>query len=67
MDPLANLKEQRALAKKIQAIWDDCNADGTLTAEQSATAAELANKLSELVLALDEWRLKGGSDPYQQP
>ena len=64
MDPKANIKRQRELAKEIHAIWDDCNGDGTLTAEQAEVVADKANELAELVLALDEWRRKGGFDPY---
>lgn len=67
MDPKANIKEQRELAKEIQAIWDDCNGDGTLTSEQAELVADKANRLADLVLALDEWRSKGGFDPYAKP
>lgn len=64
MDPVANIKEQREIAKQILKIWDDCNGDGTLTTEQLEAVADHANRLAELVEALDEWRTKGGFDPY---
>lgn len=50
MDPVANLNEQLETAKKILADEDNTNYE--------------ANFLAELVLALDEWRRKGGYDPY---
>ena len=53
MDPLANIERQRELAVDLIApTWD--------VDELAAKASELA----ELVQALDEWRLKGGFDPY---
>ena len=64
MDPIANIKEQRAIAREIQKVWDDCNADGTLTPAQQEHVAERANRLAELVLALDEWQRNGGFSPY---
>ncbi len=66
MDPVANLKEQLEIARSIQAIWDDCNADGTLTNNQRKSIAGMADRLSELVLALDEWQRKGGFSPYSR-
>lgn len=65
MDPIANLKEQLELAREIRAIWDDCNGDGTLTRQQQDAASEKAERLSELVLALDEWMSKGGFSPWK--
>lgn len=47
MDPNANLKEQRELAKKI---LEENN-------------REDVDRLAELVLALDEWLSKGGFPP----
>lgn len=64
MDPTANLREQRLIAKDILKVWDDCNADGTLTAKQQDYVSDQAARLAELVIALDNWRLKGGFDPY---
>ncbi len=63
MDPDANLKEQLEIAQEIQKVWDDCNADGTLTAGQRDYLADKAGRLSELVEALDEWIRKGGFLP----
>jgi hypothetical protein len=55
MDPVANKIEQIRVAKAITAVWDDCNADGTLTYSQMEEIADLANRLAELVAALAEW------------
>ncbi len=63
MDPNANLAEQLKIAKDIEKVWDDCNADGTLTREMSEHVAEQANRLAELVLALDGWLTSGGFPP----
>lgn len=63
MDPDANLKEQREIAREIQAIWDDCNEDGTLTFPQMAAISDKAGRLAELVEALDKWISKGGFLP----
>ena len=63
MDPLANLREQRELAagvlSSIRAI-DEQGADF----DERDSLAERAERLAELVQALDEWRLRGGFDPY---
>lgn len=65
MDPKANIKEQRELAKELLDIWDEYNGEDSITAaEQSEAVADKAYRLAELVLALDEWRIKGGFDPY---
>lgn len=67
MDPIANLKEQLDLAQSIQVIWEDCDDDtGELSANQRKAVAGMADRLSELVLALDEWQRKGGFSPYAQ-
>jgi hypothetical protein len=55
MDPMVNLKEQLELANEIVSITD---AGGT------HIDVETADRLAELVLALDEWRRNGGFDPY---
>src|SRR4030095_3214047 len=66
MDPIANLKEQRELAKSIANIWHNhSDLNGNLTNDQLLLIDEKAEALSELVLALDEWRSKGGFDPYK--
>lgn len=53
MDPNANLKEQLDLANGIMKVWDD----------GAYPAPEDAARLSELVVALDEWIRKGGILP----
>lgn len=53
MDPVANLKRQREIAKAIMA--DEY---------ELTDAGHAADELAELVLVLDEWRLRGGYDPY---
>jgi hypothetical protein len=61
MDPTANLAEQVRLAKEIQKI-----VDGELPASVMETW-QRTSRLSELVLALNEWMLKGGFPPRQWP
>jgi hypothetical protein len=62
MDPQANIERQRKLAAEIIALeedWvpgDDVDHDNLL--------ASYAIELCELVVALDEWRRRGGYDPY---
>jgi len=53
MDPDANLAEQRELASAICAA-----ADAGRVPEE-----DLAARLAELVLALDEWLCRGGCAP----
>lgn len=55
MDPITNKLEQVSVALEIARIWDDCNADGTLTTGQMEAVADLANRLAELVTALAGW------------
>ncbi len=57
MDPAANLSEQIEIAEEVIAL-----ADRDEPGERRL--AELAERLAELVLALDEWRRRGGFDPY---
>lgn len=70
MDPVANLKEQRELASQIIAETDRLNDDGGNIPQEfyddGSVDAMLddAERLAELVVALDEWRRKGGFDPY---
>lgn len=54
MDPIANIKEQRVLARHI------------LEKATEADMHHVATTLAELVIDLDEWRSKGGFDPYDQ-
>lgn len=58
MDPIANLRDQRELARSIQHLADRRSAPRGVDWENDAV------RLAELVLALDEWRMKGGFDPY---
>jgi hypothetical protein len=55
MDPNANLKEQRELTQRIMRAFDEANSNGI--------DQEDANRLAELVQALDEWLVKGGFLP----
>lgn len=59
MDPDANLKELLERANEITRCWDDCNADGALTYDQLTFVAGEAERVAELVKALDGW-IKGG-------
>jgi hypothetical protein len=60
MDPKANLREQREIARRLQAALDAEDVIGEIH-----NLAEDAGRLAELVLALDDWRKRGGFDPYQ--
>lgn len=53
MDPAENLRQQREVAARIAAggHFDD-------------EVAALGERLADLVLRLDEWRVRGGFDPY---
>lgn len=72
MDPVANLERQRQLVAEILAFTKGAgpldraikgySADAEYTA--SAELRGLTEELAELTQALDEWRLKGGFDPY---
>ena len=57
MDPHENVREQRRLCALIRAQPDSQAGDWEL--------ARLAERLADLVQALDRWRLSGGFDPYQ--
>jgi hypothetical protein len=61
MDPKANLEEQLALAASIMAAVDAADEE---TGEWELDKDD-ATRLAELVIALDEWRRKGGFDPYK--
>lgn len=65
MDPITNLKEQLDLAKRITDIQDHVDDDGNMSHEDLEESEAYGARLAELVLALDEWRRKGGFDPYQ--
>ena len=71
MDPDANLKEQLFLAKEIQKANDlaeqawrgeECNCL-ELNADDLYDFVNKADRLTELVLALNEWIQKGGALP----
>jgi nitroreductase len=57
MDPNENIKRQRELAAQL--VANDQSVKGYYNDLDDA-----ATELAELVQALDEWRLKGGFDPY---
>jgi hypothetical protein len=59
MDPHANLAEQREIAREIVRLMPSA---GTVP----QTLVNHAERLAELVLALDEWRRSGGFDPYAE-
>lgn len=63
MDPNANLKGQLELAKEILGVWDDCDANGRLTQHQAEHVSDQAEKLAELVIALNNWISRGGFLP----
>jgi hypothetical protein len=60
MDPVANIKEQRKLARVIQNMADSDKPIRSYCAE----LAQAADRLAELVTALDEWQRRGGFSPY---
>lgn len=64
MDPIANIKEQVALAKAI-AAYEDSPEFLAGDSEVSEYIIAKANRLAELVLTQHKWRLKGGFDPYR--
>lgn len=60
MDPNANIKEQLDLSLEIIRRMDDPNRDP----REPVISDDDANRLAELVIALHEWRVGGGYDPY---
>ena len=65
MDPIANLREQLEQARTIIDIYHrDDEQSGVLDPNRAYELADMASNLAELVLALNEWRIKGGFDPY---
>lgn len=54
MDPSTNLADQRQLAARLLRTYD---AGRPIDGDDAA-------QLAELVLALDDWRRRGGFDPY---
>lgn len=63
MDPDANLQEQLQIARNIETTWDNCGEDGNLTLESLNHVADQANRLAELVLALNTWICRGNFLP----
>ncbi len=63
MDPNANLVELSDLAEHVHAIEDHCNADGTFTLEQQAALIDDAQRMADLIEALDRWIRGGGFLP----
>jgi hypothetical protein len=57
MDPQANIQEQVAYARAIIAGADDANLPEDYYRPECV-------ELAERVLALHEWRERGGFDPY---
>lgn len=57
MDPMANIRRQRELGKRLTALQDGASG-------YEGEIAALAYELAELVISLDEFRMKGGFDPY---
>jgi hypothetical protein len=64
MDPQANIKRQRELAANIIGRVDAGPHVGQSEEDHRYQLDAEADELAELVLALDEWRRKGGFDPY---
>jgi hypothetical protein len=62
MDPKANMKEQLRVAHTIQRYADS---DASIRSYLEKLA-EAADRLAELVIALDEWQRKGGFSPYDK-
>lgn len=56
MDPIENLKEQRACAARLLARIENEDFDQGFR--------EDADRLADLFQAMDSWRLMGGFDPY---
>jgi hypothetical protein len=60
MDPIANIKEQRALSRDILRMLDKDD----LQPSEVQTVMHYASELAELVQALDAWQTSGGFSPY---
>lgn len=59
MDPVANISEQREIAVRI--LWGAPPPAGGSRDDSDLADAE---RLAELVLALDAWMASGGFSPY---
>ena len=62
MDPNANLQEQLRLAARARQLCDDAWEEISEEESQKELAA-IGERLSELVLAMDEWLSNGGMLP----
>lgn len=60
MDPTANLAEQLRIAECF--VDED---EDSMSASDMASSLHAAQRLAELVIALDEWVRKGGFLPVQ--
>lgn len=63
MDPNANLKEQRKMAKLLLA--EPADLEGGYSDEEANNRDNAARSLAELVEALDQWIVKGGFLPTE--
>jgi hypothetical protein len=66
MDPNKNVERQRELATAMGEIASTSPGDSWAETDMDVLEhfAELSIELCELVVALDEWRRRGGYDPY---
>jgi hypothetical protein len=63
MDPDANLREQQQLAAALLEQLDHIPDAWAMTTSEAADVATMANRLAELVQALDDWIRSGGYLP----
>ena len=59
MDPEANMREQLELSREISTALEGDPDDG-IQNEELTLIAIYAGRLAELVIALDEWKRRGG-------
>jgi hypothetical protein len=65
MDPIANLREQLALAAKIQMLSEaEANGGQDVELARLRMVAAASERLADLVLALNDWISKGGFSPW---
>lgn len=62
MDPLTNIEQQREIAGRINDLRDS----DPMSEDEQTEMIDLGFQLAELVAALDEWRRRGGFDPYSE-
>lgn len=63
MDPVANLNEQRQLSQEILAMMEEAEQCGFSPSDYQKLEGASA-RLAELVLALDQWMIRGGFSPW---